>query len=182
MKILQGLGSLGFIIGAVAFSNVIVPINFMDIPTNFFKSIKVRKVVNTIQEFEDDGKIISMPQKEIFFDSSNGKFSIVLYKQPYGSEEYTEYGYSHSIDRSNRIYGSPYWNGNSGEIGLVIFGLPGTILLSPLILLTKLLFLPLEKSVGMDRHKAIFWLKIKDELKEMDSEAYELLKKYLKYN
>jgi hypothetical protein len=179
MKILQGLGSLGFVIGAVAFANVIVPINFMDIPTNFFKSVRIRKVVNTTQEFEDDNGTFSMPQKEIFFDSSNGKFSIVLYKQTYIGEEYTEYGYS---DSDNRIYGSPYWDGSSGEIGLVIFGLPGTILLSPLILLIKLLFLPLEKSVGMDRHKAIFWLKIKDELKEMDSEAYELLKKYLKYN
>ncbi len=75
------------------------------------------------------------------------------------------------IDLEEQIIGYATWgsltnkrDGGSGEIGVVLLGLPGLIVTSPLLVVWGLARSTLRWFTGMDLHTWLVWLKIRDQI------------------
>lgn len=67
----------------------------------------------------------------------------------------------------------------SGDIGIILFGIPGLILTSPILAINHLLWSAWEMMTGMERHVWSIWIRIKDQL---DPLTYIIAEKsFLKY-
>lgn len=74
----------------------------------------------------------------------------------------------------------PSANSNSGDLGLIVFGIPGLLVSSPLLVANHLLWSAWEKMTGMERHAWSIWLRIKNQL---DPKTYIIAEKaFQKYN
>lgn len=67
--------------------------------------------------------------------------------------------------------------GGSGDLGVLIFGIPGLLLSSPILILNGLLWRAVYSVTGMDRHQLSFYLRVKN---QVDSYTQNLLKQALK--
>lgn len=159
-------------IGLIAASNVVAPLYWINFPRNIFRNIKVTQVKNSFRN--------KIAVKEIHCIADGRKFKIILPNNERGHCESEIKNNGYCTHKYDEVLESGYWNGGSGDIGLAIFGLTGTIIASPLILLSKILFLPLEQVTDMKRNTYIFWLKVRNQIKELDLETYNMLNKFLR--
>lgn len=77
--------------------------------------------------------------------------------------------------------GNHHWwgahDGGSGDLGVIIFGLPGLLIASPLLILNGLFWRMVHYATGMEKHKLSFYLRIKN---QVDDHTRNLLKQALK--
>lgn len=173
MSIVEGLRVIGMVLGCQVFA----PIMMLNLPA--FRKIRVESIKNRTARL--DNKIIhSSPDgsKITYFvhPESPGHKTILSLEDKHGK------GFV-LVDEDGEISSSSpsSWyvesNGGSGDLGVALFGMPGIIVTSPILILNAIIWYLIEQSAGMDRHALSFYLRVRGQL---DGHTRYLLKKALK--
>lgn len=155
-------------------AQVLAPVVAMGIPS--FDSIKVTKVSH--YKSGQNKHIFDSPfgQKSWLTFDDNTERTVIEYDTKNGSGHIVIHHDDKKMFCSDGgLFCEPY--GGSGEIGLMVVGLPGVIVSSPLILISNILFKTAEHINGINRYALAAYLKLRNQL---DSKTQTLLKESIK--
>lgn len=159
MSLSSSIGST-LVVGIIC--QVAAPIIWLDLP-KLFRRIKVSNIVDK-ESITFDDKSYHLSQTVINCrDDSNNRIIISLNKDDKSLLYINDNGHQY---------------GGSGDIGILLFGLPATILFFPIIGLTMIIRFLIEIISGCDWHNLDLFLKIKNQLPtEVAQELFAALKK-----
>lgn len=174
MKIIEYLK----FVGDILMCQIVAPIEYLDLPS--IRKITVQSVTTSEGRSSDIIAHVSTngtTRLVTTLPETPGKKTTIVLKDIYGGGSILLDHFDDSIDSfsSNHWYTSNRYTG-SGDIGIMLLGLPGILLATPLLIINALISMLIHTVTGMDKHALSFYLRIRNQL---DNDVRLLLKRAL---